>query len=52
MYQKILVNLGSLVLSRSDALDLAFSSLAMHPAANGIHRPGVGKTVKVTGKKD
>jgi HD-GYP domain-containing protein (c-di-GMP phosphodiesterase class II) len=30
MYPKISVNLGNLILSLSDALDLAFSSLAMH----------------------
>lgn len=30
MYPKISVNLGNLVLSLSDALDLAFSSLALH----------------------
>ncbi|MBN1665146.1 MAG: HDOD domain-containing protein [Deltaproteobacteria bacterium] len=30
MYPKLSVNLGNLVLSLSDALDLAFPSLAMH----------------------
>lgn len=30
MYPKLLVNVGNLVLSIADALDLAFSSLAMH----------------------
>ena len=51
MYPKISVNLGNLVLSLSDALDLAFSSLAMHQQRTAFIAWELGKQAKLPGKR-
>jgi len=51
MYPKISVNLGNLVLSLSDALDLAFSSLAMHQQRTAFIAWELGKQAKLEGKR-
>ena len=51
MYPKISVNLGNLVLSLSDALDLAFSSLAMHQQRTAYIAWELGKRVKLEEKR-
>ena len=51
MYPKISVNLGNLVLSLSDALDLAFSSLAMHQQRTAFIAWELGKRAKLEGKR-
>ena len=47
MYPKISVNLGNLILSLSDALDLAFSSLAMHQQRTAFIAWELGKQAKL-----
>ena len=47
MYPKVSVNLGNLVLSLSDALDLAFSSLAMHQQRTAFIAWELGKLAKL-----
>jgi HD-GYP domain-containing protein (c-di-GMP phosphodiesterase class II) len=51
MYPKISVNLGNLVLSLSDALDLAFPSLAMHQQRTAFIAWELGKQVKLPEKR-
>jgi len=51
MYPKISVNLGNLVLSLSDALDLAFPSLAMHQQRTAFIAWELGKQAKLPGKR-
>lgn len=51
MYPKISVNLGNLVLSLSDALDLAFSSLAMHQQRTAFIAWELAKQAKLPGKR-
>ena len=51
MYPKISVNLGNLVLSLSDALDLAFSSLAMHQQRTAFIVWELGKRAKLEEKR-
>ena len=51
MYPKISVNLGNLVLSLSDALDLAFSSLAMHQQRTAFIAWELGKRAKLEGNR-
>ena len=51
MYPKISVNLGNLVLSLSDALDLAFSSLAMHQQRTAFIAWELGKRAKLEEKR-
>ncbi len=51
MYPKISVNLGNLVLSLSDALDLAFYSLAMHQQRTAFIAWELGKRAKLEGKR-
>ncbi|MFH0950426.1 MAG: HD domain-containing phosphohydrolase [Candidatus Micrarchaeota archaeon] len=51
MYPKISVNLGNLVLSISDALDLAFYSLAMHQQRTAFIAWELGKLAKLDGKR-
>jgi HD-GYP domain-containing protein (c-di-GMP phosphodiesterase class II) len=51
MYPKISVNLGNLVLSLSDALDLAFSSLAMHQQRVAFIAWELGKQAKLEEKR-
>jgi HD-GYP domain-containing protein (c-di-GMP phosphodiesterase class II) len=51
MYPKISVNLGNFVLSLSDALDLAFSSLAMHQQRTAFIAWELGKRAKLEGKR-
>jgi hypothetical protein len=47
MYSKISVNLGNLILSLSDALDLAFTSLAMHQQRTAFIAWELGKQAKL-----
>ncbi|MGC9976306.1 MAG: HD domain-containing phosphohydrolase [Syntrophales bacterium] len=51
MYPKISVNLGNLVLSLSDALDLAFPSLAMHQQRTAFIAWELGKRAKLEEKR-
>jgi HD-GYP domain-containing protein (c-di-GMP phosphodiesterase class II) len=51
MYPKISVNLGNLVLSFSDALDLGFSSLAMHQQRAAFIAWELGKRAKLPEKR-
>jgi HD-GYP domain-containing protein (c-di-GMP phosphodiesterase class II) len=51
MYPKISVNLGNLVLSLSDALDLAFSSLAMHQQRVAFIAWELGRQAKLEDKR-
>ena len=51
MYPKISVNLGNLVLSLSDALDLAFYSLAMHQQRTAFIAWELGKNAKLPEKR-
>jgi len=51
MYPKISVNLGNLVLSFSDALDLAFYSLAMHQQRTAFIAWELGKQAKLPEKR-
>ncbi|HBB18055.1 MAG TPA: hypothetical protein DCZ97_14035, partial [Syntrophus sp. (in: bacteria)] len=51
MYPKISVNLGNLVLSLSDALDLAFSSLAMHQQRTAFIAWELAKRAKLEEKR-
>ncbi len=51
MYPKISINLGNLVLSLSDALDLAFSSLAMHQQRTAFIAWQLAKRAKLDGKR-
>lgn len=51
MHPKISVNLGNLVLSFSDALDLAFSSLAMHQQRTAFIAWEVAKLAKLEEKR-
>ena len=51
MYPKISVNLGNLVLSLSDALDLAFHSLAMHQQRTAFIAWELGKRAKLDEKR-
>ena len=51
MYPKISVNLGNLILSLSDALDLAFSSLAMHQQRTAFIAWELGKQAKLQEKR-
>jgi HD-GYP domain-containing protein (c-di-GMP phosphodiesterase class II) len=51
MYPKISVNLGNLVLSFSDALDLAFSSLAMHQQRTAFIAWELAKQAKLEEKR-
>jgi HD-GYP domain-containing protein (c-di-GMP phosphodiesterase class II) len=51
MYPKISVNLGNLVLSLSDALDLAFPSLAMHQQRTAFIAWELGKQAALEGKR-
>ena len=51
MYPKISINLGNLVLSLSDALDLAFSSLAMHQQRVAFIAWELGKQAKLEEKR-
>jgi HD-GYP domain-containing protein (c-di-GMP phosphodiesterase class II) len=51
MYPKISVNLGNLVLSLSDALDLAFPSLAMHQQRVAFIAWELGKRAKLDDKR-
>ena len=51
MYPKISVNLGNLVLSLSDALDLAFSSLAMHQQRTAFIAWELAKRAKLQEKR-
>ena len=51
MYPKISVNLGNLILSLSDALDLAFSSLAMHQQRVAFIAWELGKRAKLDDKR-
>ena len=47
MYPKISVNLGNLILSLSDALDLAFPSLAMHQQRTAFIAWEIAKKAKL-----
>jgi HD-GYP domain-containing protein (c-di-GMP phosphodiesterase class II) len=47
MYPKVSVNLGNLVLSLSDALDLAFTSLAMHQQRTAFIAWELGRLAKL-----
>ena len=51
MYPKISVNLGNLILSLSDALDLAFSSLAMHQQRTAFIAWELAKRAKLEEKR-
>ena len=51
MYPKISVNLGNLILSLSDALDLAFTSLAMHQQRTAFTAWELAKRAKLDGKR-
>ena len=51
MYPKISVNLGNLILSLSDALDLAFSSLAMHQQRTAFIAWELAKQAKLPEKR-
>lgn len=51
MYPKISVNLGNLVLSLSDTLDLAFSSLAMHQQRTAFIAWELGKKARLPEKR-
>jgi HD-GYP domain-containing protein (c-di-GMP phosphodiesterase class II) len=51
MYTKITVNLGNLVLSLSDALDLAFPSLAMHQQRTAFVAWEMGKAARLDEKR-
>jgi HD-GYP domain-containing protein (c-di-GMP phosphodiesterase class II) len=51
MYPKLKVNLGNFVLSISDALDLAFSSLAMHQQRVAFIAWELGKRAKLGEKR-
>jgi len=51
VYPKISVNLGNLVLSLSDALDLAFSSLSMHQQRTAFIAWELGKQAKLQEKR-
>jgi HD-GYP domain-containing protein (c-di-GMP phosphodiesterase class II) len=51
MYPKISVNLGNLILSLSDALDLAFSSLAMHQQRTAFIAWELGKQARLQEKR-
>jgi HD-GYP domain-containing protein (c-di-GMP phosphodiesterase class II) len=51
MYPKISVNLGNLILSLSDALDLAFTSLAMHQQRTAFIAWELAKRAKLEEKR-
>lgn len=51
MYSKISVNLGNLILSLSDTLDLAFYSLAMHQQRTAFIAWELAKRAKLEGKR-
>lgn len=51
MYPKISVNIGNLILSLSDALDLAFSSLAMHQQRTAFIAWELAKRAKLEEKR-
>ena len=51
MYPKITVNLGNLILSLSDALDLAFPSLVMHQQRAAFIAWEVAKQANLDGKR-
>lgn len=51
MYPKISVNLGNLILSLSDALDLAFPSLAMHQQRTAFIAWEIAKRANLEGKR-
>ncbi len=51
MYPKISVNLGNLILSLSDALDLAYFSLAMHQQRTAFIAWELGKRAKLEEKR-
>ena len=51
MYPKITVNLGNLILSLSDALDLAYTSLAMHQQRTAFIAWELGRLAKLEEKR-